>query len=445
MTNSEDTCTFCGKLNKDSILFTSEFDESVGICNICASECSDCFKDAQNESTKEDNENLQVFIQNLKILTPKNIKKHLDQYIIGQDSAKVVLSTCIYNHYKRIKNEYLNKDDPNKIEIEKSNILMLGPTGTGKTKILKLISKLLDIPISISDATSITESGYSGNDVESILLPLISSEDLRNNRTGKGEIGIVYIDEIDKIRSTSRNISISRDVSGQGVQQSLLKMIEGSTVSLPIDGGRKHPDDSMISMKTDNILFIVGGAFDGIEKIVEKRNNINKIGFSNNPEKHKKDIVEFNHWEHIKNEDIIEFGMIKEFIGRFSNIVSFNKLTKDNLINITKFAKNSVLLQFQYMLKIDGIELEFEEDAIIAIAEKALKMQTGARAIRNVIEKTLQKVMFEAPESGITKIIVTKKSVEDEIDPICIYTSPSTCEEASISETDKVCNIKFAI
>lgn len=407
----EDVCKFCNKSDINAVLLTSEFDDNVCICTNCAIACTK-YHPTKESSSENKNKKSKDFVESIDLSTPSEIKKHLDHFIIGQEDAKIAIATGVYNHYKKIKYKFSEKEE-NCINLEKTNIMLLGPTGCGKTKMIKLISKLLNVPFSIADATSITESGYAGNDVESMLLPLLSSKDIHNKSFERAELGIVYIDEIDKIRRSSNNISISKDVSGQGVQHSLLKMIEGTNVILPTEDGRKHPDDVHTTINTENILFIVGGAFDGIEKIVEKRKSVSMIGFSSMQKEQKT----FSHWESINEQDVIDFGMMKEFVGRFGNIAKFRKLSVEDLKRIAVEPYDSVVRQFKKLFSLHDIDLEFTECAIEAIAKKSEKMNIGARALRHIIEKILTKSMFTAPDGNIEKIIITGQTIENEKEP----------------------------
>lgn len=402
--NNDNICSFCSKrVSGSELFFTSCEDDKIGICNLCIQDCSEYQKNSDDDKDSKFKED----IKSIKALPPKEIFSYLNEHIVGQDKAKKYLAVSIYNHFVRTK--YLlqnNRDSSSFIDIEKSNILMLGPTGCGKTAIIKKIAELLELPVSIADATSITESGYVGDDVETILSQLISSSD---GDVKKAEFGIVYIDEIDKLRKSSDNASISRDVSGQGVQQALLKLVEGTTAHIPSDGSRKHPEDTGIKLNTKNILFIIGGAFEDIEKIVNKRINKSSISFQNSmtPKKENSNI-----WELVTTEDLISYGLIKEFIGRFPVLIDFHKLTESNLLSILIEPKYSIIKQYKTLLKASNIDLEFEDGVLEVIAKKAYKLEIGARGLRSILEKILLDPMFEHLGSSSTKIVITKDMLE---------------------------------
>ena len=342
------------------------------------------------------------------IPAPHKIKAMLDEYVIGQEYAKKVMSVAVYNHYKRVLTDSM--DD---IEIEKSNMLMVGPTGCGKTYIVKTIAKLLNVPLAITDATTLTEAGYIGDDVESVLSKLLAAAD---NDVEKAEKGIVFIDEIDKIARKAENLSITRDVSGEGVQQALLKIIEGTVASVPPQGGRKHPNQEMIQIDTKNILFIVGGAFDGIEDIVKQRLGEKIIGFGQN---NKAIDDDSSYMQEIVAEDIQKFGLIPEFIGRLPVLAALEQLTVDDLVRILTEPRNALVKQYQTLLSYDGVELEFDQDALEAIATKAIERKTGARGLRSIIEEVMMDVMFEIPsQEDVTKVRITKEAVDGTAAPV---------------------------
>lgn len=396
MKNKEILCSFCNKEESEvEILFSNE-DSTAFICN-------ECIEDREIE-LKEDEENIET--QDYKLLKPKEIKEKLDEYIIGQDYAKKVLSVAVYNHFKRIN---LLDDDDNEIEMQKSNILLIGPTGSGKTLLAQTLAKILNVPLAIADATTVTEAGYVGDDVENVLLKLIKAADYDIELAQRG---IIYIDEIDKIARKSENTSITRDVSGEGVQQALLKIMEGTVSSVPPQGGRKHPNQEMIEIDTTNILFIVGGAFAGLEAKIKSRLNKKVIGFGLNDSN--KELDEATIFEHVLPEDIRKFGIIPELIGRLPVITALSELNKEALKAILTKPKNAITKQYKKYFEMENIELIFEDEAIDEIAELALKRKIGARGLRSIIENTMTDLMYEVPsQNDIEKVVVTKEMIRE--------------------------------
>lgn len=399
MANKNIKCSFCGKSQEgvDRIIAGP----GVCICNECIKVCSNILED----ELYEDSELTYTLDKINNLPTPAEIKNILDSYVIGQEEAKKTLSVAVYNHYKRINNKNNVESD---VEIQKSNVLLLGPTGCGKTLLAQTLAKILEVPFAIADATTLTEAGYVGEDVENILLKLIQAADYD---IAKAEKGIIYIDEIDKISRKSENPSITRDVSGEGVQQALLKIVEGTTASVPPQGGRKHPHQEFLQINTENILFICGGAFEGLEKIVKDRIGKKTIGFGAEIES-KKDISKYEVFEKLLPQDLLKFGLIPEFVGRLPIIATLKELDKQALIDIVTKPKNALVKQYQKLFEIDNVQLEFEEDALEQIVEKAIERKTGARGLRSIIEEIMRDIMFEIPSNPkIEKCIITKETV----------------------------------
>lgn len=398
-------CSFCGRSGDEVEKLVAG--PGVYICNECIEVCKDIIAEEMKEIKRKKP-------SGIKLPTPVEIKKYMDQYVIEQDEAKIALAVAVYNHYKRIQYEKEDKDD---VELQKSNIIMLGPTGSGKTLLAQTLARFLDVPFAISDATTLTEAGYVGEDVENILLRLIQAADYDIERA---ERGIIYIDEIDKIAKKSENPSITRDVSGEGVQQALLKILEGTIASVPPQGGRKHPNQEMIRVNTSNILFICGGAFAGMDKVINRRLAKRTMGFGADIKKtEEKDMAEI--LKEVEPEDLLKFGLIPEFIGRLPVIVSLHPLKEDALVRILTEPKNALIRQYQKLLKMDQVELTFEDKAIRAIAKKAIERCTGARGLRAIIEKIMTKVMYEIPEmKDVKRCIVTEETVLKEKEPILI-------------------------